>query len=365
MLEQLYFVDMMSQDQIGRHFGFVDFQPIFRLFKKFNIESRTQREVGQINKMDFPTRDTVAAMIEGSSVLAASKKYKIPYKRLVSCVEHYDLKPVYFVNLKHGSKILSEEYVDNSPKEIAMKLGVGLDVVKYYKKDFNSKIYDVATIFDKIQKYEYDFNSKLLVSQIKFGDSSLYNSILKHTEDHILQSSKFTERLYRLKHNYDKLQSDTCKHCDSKLRFYTYKLGYGCSENQICVDCISKHCGFGVSAVSQKLFSAVYAKIDMTENDRCRFHQLNGEMTLSVEIDDIIKLMDYKNINRRVYKIDFVFNNKIIEFDGTYWHTDKEKETAKDAFVKLKGYEILHINELEYKNHEDETIQKCLSFLNQ
>ena len=70
-------------------------------------------------------------------------------------------------------------------------------------------------------------------------------------------------------------------------------------------------------------------------------------------------------LNRRKYHIDFKFNNKIIEFDGEYWHIDKEKEFIKDEFFKIKGYEVLHIKEKDYYENPQRTITKCLTFLNQ
>jgi len=43
-LEYLYFDKLMTLDEIGRHYGYIDRQPIMRLFKKHNIQSRTKSE---------------------------------------------------------------------------------------------------------------------------------------------------------------------------------------------------------------------------------------------------------------------------------------------------------------------------------
>lgn len=91
----------------------------------------------------------------------------------------------------------------------------------------------------------------------------------------------------------------------------------------------------------------------------------------------------YDNIFKRAYSYDFVYNNKIIEFQGDYWHCNPElynedfynkvkKKTAKEIwqFDKEKkecaekyGYKILYIWEYEYKQDKDATIKKCIDFL--
>jgi very-short-patch-repair endonuclease len=72
--------------------------------------------------------------------------------------------------------------------------------------------------------------------------------------------------------------------------------------------------------------------------------------------------------------VDFISlnNKKIIEFDGYYWHYVREprvennlREKERDNLIINAGYDILHINELDYKKDEDETIKKCMEFLNE
>ena len=75
--------------------------------------------------------------------------------------------------------------------------------------------------------------------------------------------------------------------------------------------------------------------------------------------------------NNRSIKPDFIVGNKIIEFDGIYWHDfkrrgepeNKKREMEKDNDLKNSGYEILRINEIEYDTNREETIEKCIKFL--
>ena len=59
--------------------------------------------------------------------------------------------------------------------------------------------------------------------------------------------------------------------------------------------------------------------------------------------------------------------NKIIEFDGTYYHRNTPenslREDKRDKMIIDGGYEVLHINESEYKKDKQKVINKCIDFL--
>lgn len=366
-LENLYYDKKMTLDEIGIYFGYADRQPIIRLFKKFNIKSRTKAESAAVvfeNKHNIPAKEDLEKDLETMSVSKAARKYNIHRRSLTKIIKNYDLEIDYFVNLNIKEIINKKEYEDLSPIELSFIFGVGIETIKYYKKTFTKNQYNLETIMEKFNKYNFNFNSKSLIKQIKCSDENLYNSILELTKNQYLQSNKFTERIYRLFNNYSEDKIEKCNYCKTPLKFYTYKLGYGNSEISICKNCISNHCGFGVSIVSQKLFNSIYKNLNLTEYDVCKYHDLNGEFIVYIENADIIKLSKYMNsLNRTKYHIDFIFNNKIIEFDGTYYHKDKDKDIAKDKFLNLKGYEVLHIDELEYKNYPEQILNKCIQFL--
>jgi hypothetical protein len=80
---------------------------------------------------------------------------------------------------------------------------------------------------------------------------------------------------------------------------------------------------------------------------------------------------------------DFTYNNKIIEFNGDYWHanplmhkstdvirglkiTAKEKwdmDNLKIELAKINGYDVLTIWEIDYNENKENTLQKCLNYL--
>ena len=313
-----------------------------------------------------PTKEDVITLLDNGSVLAASKKHNIGRKKLNSWVEFYNIKSKYFVNTEHKEKILDSSFDDCSPKEISMKLNIGLSVVKYYRKNYTVHCYTSEQVREKFTLYGYDINNQGLVKQITYDDINLYNSIMSLTENHQLESNKFTERVYRIFNRYETHQINTCKFCKSRLKFYTFELGYGNSDNDICKTCIPNHCGFGVSKVSQKLFQEVYDNLSMDNKNKCKYHELNGELIISINPDDHIKFAEYKTqLNKHKYHIDFVIDDRIIEFDGTYWHKDNNKDAIKDIFLQHRGYKILRIDEKTYRTNPNETLQKCLTFLNQ
>lgn len=91
----------------------------------------------------------------------------------------------------------------------------------------------------------------------------------------------------------------------------------------------------------------------------------------------------YDKIYNRAYAYDFVFNNKIIEFNGDYWHCNP-KIFSSDYFNSVKqktaqeiwdydkrkkecaeeyNNSLLIIWEYDYNNNKEETIKKCIDFL--
>ena len=58
---------------------------------------------------------------------------------------------------------------------------------------------------------------------------------------------------------------------------------------------------------------------------------------------------------------------KIIEFDGSCWHsssrTNISRSTLRDSEIIKKGFEVLHIDEIDFKTNKNMVIEKCLNFL--
>lgn len=88
-----------------------------------------------------------------------------------------------------------------------------------------------------------------------------------------------------------------------------------------------------------------------------------------------------------LYVYDIVYNNKIIEFNGDFWHANPnsfmfndivkhprvskiaediwESDKKKCDYANELGYEVLIIWETDFKNRKNEVIAKCTNFLTQ
>lgn len=66
----------------------------------------------------------------------------------------------------------------------------------------------------------------------------------------------------------------------------------------------------------------------------------------------------------KIIMVDFLCENKIIEYDGDYWHKDKKDiDKKRDSFLKSKGYKILRILDSEYRKNKGIILNECINFL--
>lgn len=67
-------------------------------------------------------------------------------------------------------------------------------------------------------------------------------------------------------------------------------------------------------------------------------------------------------------KPDFIKGNKIIEFDGDYWHGEargnQERDRLRDEKLTSLGYEVLRVKERDWKQDQESVIKECLEFIN-
>jgi hypothetical protein len=122
------------------------------------------------------------------------------------------------------------------------------------------------------------------------------------------------------------------------------------------------------SRISQELFYKLLNQIE--DKKSVKFASHNGEKRL--------------RIDGKSYIYDFCYKNKIIEFNGDFWHANPsiyessneinnflklsveqiwEKDKIKNNFAKNKGYDVLVIWERDYKNNPEKEIEKCLNFI--
>lgn len=106
-----------------------------------------------------------------------------------------------------------------------------------------------------------------------------------------------------------------------------------------------------ISKISQDLFWMIYENLTEDEKNNCFFKELNKEKMI-------------KTCKSTYYFADFVMNNKIIEYDGLYWHNEK-KDNVRNQLYNKNGFDVLSINDKEFNRYKkkSETIDKCLKFL--
>jgi very-short-patch-repair endonuclease len=118
------------------------------------------------------------------------------------------------------------------------------------------------------------------------------------------------------------------------------------------------------SKISQELFWKICEALDdlnyiyFAELDEDKNEDLSGinhEMRLKL---DKIVLPDFLD----------TLQNKVIEFDGTYWHGEvgrgnKIRNEEKDELYKKFGYSVYRVNEKDYRTNPELVVEQCLNFL--
>ena len=104
------------------------------------------------------------------------------------------------------------------------------------------------------------------------------------------------------------------------------------------------------SKISQELFWLIYNDLSDNEKINCFFKELNKEVFI--------------HNDNKFYIPDFVYKDKIIEYDGQYWH-DKNKDKERDSFYFKNGYKLLKISDNDFNRQKKpkEIIIKCVNFL--
>jgi hypothetical protein len=122
--------------------------------------------------------------------------------------------------------------------------------------------------------------------------------------------------------------------------------------------------GKGYSKISQELFNEIYKKLDNKDVYYATF--IRGD----VDKGNNEYLYTSKSSKKKFF-FDFYYpeNNKIIEFDGDYWHGEIrgniERDKARQDILEEEGFVIMRVREKDYKQDKQGTIEKCLNFLTQ
>lgn len=353
-----YYEFNLNHQQISEKYGFKTRQVIHRLFKKYNIKSKSKKEISkQIfnTKHNLPSKQELENLYQNKSISQISKIYNIHRNTLSKLMDEYGIEKTYFKN-KIDNNILKHEASNHSLKELSIKYSIDIRKLKNRLKEIPFKLFTYEKVINIFSLY--DIHSPSFARDVR-EDPNLYNSIIELTKNHQIQSNKIIERIYRIIHNIEPGKVFKCKKCNSDLKFYTLNTGYGNTEHKICKNCITSLSG--VSKPSQELFWILYKKLSFPI--ACNFSELNYEKTIYINEDDKLFFHNHKKLNKKRYHIDFIFDNKIIEYNGEFWHKDKEKEIVKNKFLKRKGLLVLTILDSHYKKDPEKVINRCINFL--
>ena len=120
--------------------------------------------------------------------------------------------------------------------------------------------------------------------------------------------------------------------------------------------------GRGYSKISQELFFKIY-EIIKDNYSQIFFATINGEEKFSEYM-----VIDPKNKSK--FFLDFYVKdvNKVIEFDGDYWHGEKsgnqQRDKEREQKLKQLGFtNIFHVKERDYRNDPKKILNDCIEFI--
>jgi len=227
--------------------------------------------------------------------------------------------------------------------------------------------------------YYLKFLGKSKQKSLRVENIQLYKSVYENTRilDNLVNIHPTRGFTYRIKfiveynYNIDKIRcicgkytfSTMCRGCVSKTSTIDwYKRKYPDSymtkyEHRLISD---KLLGYSYSKVSQKLFNSIYYKLRTTINDVMYYGELNSEWKIFLTDDE------RQIANQSMYCLDFKYKDKNIEFDSDFGRFPKDSRyvAVRDSILKARGMSILRVDEREYVNNHDETLNKCINFIN-
>lgn len=116
------------------------------------------------------------------------------------------------------------------------------------------------------------------------------------------------------------------------------------------------------SKISMQFFKEIYNRLKDKTNVYTHF--LNQELMIPLTEEDIDVLHE-NGIEKYSFFLDFCQNNKVIQFNGSYWHKNSQKqdELRKKILEENHNMKVLFVDENEYYNNKQNIINECINFL--
>lgn len=162
----------------------------------------------------------------------------------------------------------------------------------------------------------------------------------------------------------------------SSMQWYIDKYGENEGKRKYFISLEGRTNLHACSRMSQELFKLVDEKLgEVSKNSY--WNDKNYEFEIFAAKD---------GINKRVFRIDYILNKRIIEFNGNYWHANPKKykpddklaffgcetKQAKDIWeadakrnkaIEDLGYKIKVVWEEDYMKDRDKLVDECVKFL--
>ena len=231
-------------------------------------------------------------------------------------------------------------------EEYIIRLGKDTGKIKWEERNNKQKFRFSKEFY--LQKYGAEEGEKEWNNYLKNQDKTSLKSFIK----------KYGEIDGTNRYNFfiEKQKNGFKTNLENFILKYGEDIGTKKYQNWIINCTNSKINGNRYSKISQKLFWEIYENLSIEQKHYCKFAELNNEQMFKI----------WKH-NLTVIFVDFKLKDKIIEFQGTYYHKFSEaKERDKNRLIALKekGYQVLFIEQKEYETNKNKVINDCLNFLN-
>lgn len=241
-----------------------------------------------------------------------------------------------------------------------------------------------------------------------YKNKQLYASLLFHSSNIALYGKKISERIYCLLNKIDCM----CTLCNKPRKFVSFSVGYSGCNNIKCEMYIRGIESWKLKCSDEEYKEKVnrsYGSLGKIEwfktkypnsyvekyeeylserraaglNNRINSNRKFSSKAANEFFEELIHrgydgycainkkevMFDVSgtdSINSMVVFVDFLYGNKIIEYDGEYWH-NKETDDLRDEYFKSIGYSTLRIyhSECSTKIDRRKMIERAIEFLNE
>ena len=272
------------------------------------------------------------------------------------------------------------------------------NIIELYSKD------DVHKLLNSNEYYYKNYFGKGKVRTLKSKNLKLYKSIIEHTKEFVNDIPHYNfsaSLLIAAELNFDVSNhycncgktilydvtnltiktTGICKFCDKQNSGFSignYKVRFGNNYldewHKACQNRTKKiletyyknkegiNSHSSILKVSREFFSKLIKKLKNTEN--IYTDVINHEYIVYLTKEDL-KILNENNIEKHIFYLDFWQNNKVIEFNGTYWHKNLKHvdEIRKYILEKNHGMSVMFVDECEYYKNPDIILAKCVNFL--